>query len=359
MNEQLVERLETVEGAFVELEKELADPELIADQDRYTQAARRHAQMRPVVKGFHEYMAAMTEAADAEELAAEEADEAMAAELRQLASEHREEAADLELELKLALVPKDPNDDKNVIIEVRSAAGGDEAAIWAGDVSRMYQKYAETRGWGVEPLDASESESGGFKEISFAIKGDGAYSRLKYEAGVHRVQRIPKTESQGRVHTSTATVAVLPEVEPVEVDLDLNDVRVDVYRSSGPGGQSVNTTDSAVRLTHEPSGIVVSVQDEKSQLQNKDKAFRLLRARLYQQQLAEQQGGIAESRRAQVGSGERSEKIRTYNYKENRVTDHRIGLTIKRLPEILEGHLDGFIEALTEEEQARRLAAGS
>ncbi len=243
-------------------------------------------------------------------------------------------------------------------MEIRSGAGGDEAAIWAGDLLRMYGRYADRHGLKTETMSSSESEAGGYTQVSISVKGSGAFGQLRYEAGVHRVQRVPKTESQGRIHTSTATVAVLPEVEEVEVELDLNDVRVDVYRSSGPGGQSVNTTDSAVRLTHVPTGLVVSCQDEKSQLQNKEKAFRILRARLYEAQLAERNAELAENRRSQVGTGERSEKIRTYNYKEARVTDHRIGLTIKQLPAVLDGDLDGFVEQLRAEEMAERLAAG-
>ncbi len=253
------------------------------------------------------------------------------------------------------LVPKDPNDDKDVIIEVRAAAGGDEAALWAGDLTRMYQRYAENHGWTPETLEVSEAEGGGFKEVTLAVKGKGAFSRLKFEAGVHRVQRVPKTESQGRIHTSTASVAVLPEAEEVEVDLDLNDVKVDTFRSSGPGGQSVNTTDSAIRLTHLPTNTVVSCQDEKSQLQNKEKAFRILRARLYQNQLEAQQAELSANRREQVGTGDRSEKIRTYNFKENRVTDHRIGLTIYKLDRVLGGELDEVVDALVEHERAQQL----
>jgi len=256
------------------------------------------------------------------------------------------------------LVPKDPNDDKDVIIEIRAAVGGDEAGIWAGDLNRMYSRYAESRNWGIEPISASESEAGGYKEITFAVKGKGAYSRLKFEAGPHRVQRVPKTESQGRVHTSIATVAVLPEVEAVEVEVHDNDLDIDVFRSTGPGGQSVNTTDSAVRITHKPTGLVVTCQDEKSQLQNKIKAMRVLRARLFQIELERRNAELAADRKAQVGTGERAEKIRTYNYRENRVTDHRIGLTIKRLPEILEGDLDPFVDALTLDDEARRLTEG-
>lgn len=352
------ERLKEIEAAFEETERRLSDPDVLADQVRYTELTKRHAELRPVVDGFHAHQGALQEAGEAEELAEIETDTDMTADLRAMAHERRQEAERIEADLRRSLVPKDPNDDKDVIVEVRSAAGGDEAAIWAGDLFGMYKGYAEQHGFRTEILESSPSETGGVKEIIFSMKGKGAYSRMKYEAGVHRVQRVPKTESQGRIHTSTATVAVLPEAEAVEVELDLNDVRVDVYRSSGPGGQSVNTTDSAVRLTHEPTGLVVSCQDEKSQLQNKEKAFRILRARLYQVQLEEHLGEIADARRSQVGTGGRSEKIRTYNFKENRVTDHRIGLTIKQLPEILAGALDGFIDALTAEEESRKLLAG-
>jgi peptide chain release factor 1 len=280
----------------------------------------------------------------------------MAGELRKLADDRVAEVERLTASLHLALVPKDPNDDKHVIVEIRAGTGGDEAAIWAGDLLRMYERFAERSSYVTEGMDSSESEAGGFSKVTFAVKGRGAYSRFKYEAGVHRVQRVPKTESQGRIHTSTATVAVMPEVEAVEVDIDLNDVKIDVFRSSGPGGQSVNTTDSAVRLTYLPTGLVVTCQDEKSQLQNKEKAFRVLRARLYQEQLDAQQAEQASSRRDQIGSGDRSEKIRTYNFKENRVTDHRVGLTIKRLPQVLDGDLEDFVDALTAEETAARLA---
>ena len=352
------ERLKEIETAFEETERRLSDPDVLADQVRYTELTKRHAELRPVVEGFHAYQEALQDAREAEELAEVEPDSGMTSDLRAMAYDRRQAAERIESELRRSLIPKDPNDDKDVIVEVRSAAGGDEAAIWAGDLLAMYRAYADRSGFKTEILESSPSETGGVKEVIFAMKGKGAYSRMKYEAGVHRVQRVPKTESQGRIHTSTATVAVLPEAEEVEVELDPNDVRVDVYRSSGPGGQSVNTTDSAVRLTHEPTGLVVSCQDEKSQLQNKDKAFRILRARLYQMQLDEHLGEIADARRSQVGTGGRSEKIRTYNFKENRVTDHRIGLTIKQLPEILAGGLDGFVDALTAEEEARKLVAG-
>jgi peptide chain release factor 1 len=356
MDQHLSERLAEVEEAFRAVEADLADPELLADPTRLAELGRRHSELKTIVDLLERWRRASTDSREARELAHDDAD--MAPELRRLAEERDREADRLEAELRRALVPRDPNDDKDVILEVRAAAGGDEAAIWAGDLLRMYERYAETHGFKIEPMEAAPSEAGGYTRVTVAIKGKGAFSRLKYEAGVHRVQRVPKTESQGRVHTSTATVAVLPEADEVEVEVDPSDVKVDVFRSQGPGGQSVNTTDSAVRLTHIPSGLVVSVQDEKSQLQNKEKAFRILRARLLAVRQAEHDAEVAGARRSQVGTGERSEKIRTYNYKENRVTDHRIGLTVRRLDSVLEGELDEFVDALAAEEQAERLAAG-
>jgi peptide chain release factor 1 len=275
--------------------------------------------------------------------------------LRELVPELEERLAALEEELKLELVESDPADRKDVIVEIRQGVGGDEAALWAADVFRMLTRYAERRGFKVEQLEASGSETGGFKEVVFAVKGDGAYSIFKWEAGTHRVQRVPETESQGRIHTSTATVAVMPEAEDVEVELDPNDLKIDVYRSTGPGGQSVNTTDSAVRITHVPTGIVVAMQDEKSQLQNKTKALRVLRARLYELERERRQAEQAEARRSQIGSGSRAEKIRTYNFPENRLTDHRVHLTVHRLDKILEGELDEFTEALAAEDRRRAL----
>jgi peptide chain release factor 1 len=358
MDRALVDRLTDIRQAYEETLRTMAEPEVASDQVRYTEVAKRHSELKQIVEVFSEYRVAAQDAEEAGELAAIEEDDAMAEELRQLA-EARTAAADrLEQRLRVMLVPKDPNDERDVIVEIRAAAGGDEAAIWAGDLHRMYQRYAENHGWSTEPLSTSLSESGGYKEITFSVKGGGAYSRFKFEAGPHRVQRVPKTESQGRVHTSIATVAVLPEADDVEVEVHENDLEIDVYRSSGPGGQSVNTTDSAVRITHKPTGLVVTCQDEKSQLQNKIKAMRVLRARLYQIEMERQMSEVAADRKAQVGSGERAEKIRTYNYRENRVTDHRIGMTIKRLPEILEGDLDDFVDALTLDDEARRLTGG-
>jgi peptide chain release factor 1 len=356
MNAALLARLRDVRRALEIAEAALADPEVVADRPRFAEAGRRHAELKPVVQVFADYLAAERDAAEARELAAAESDPGMVDELEALARDREADAAALERSLRLMLAPRDPNDEKDVIMEVRAAAGGDEAGIWAGDLFRMYQRYAERHRWAVETMNSSPSDSGGFKEITFAVKGRGAYSRLKFEAGPHRVQRVPKTEAQGRIHTSIATVAVLPEVEEVEVQISENDLQIDVFRSTGPGGQSVNTTDSAVRITHRPTGLVVSCQDEKSQLQNKVKALRVLRARLYQLEADRQHAAQADSRRSQVGTGERAEKIRTYNFRENRVTDHRIGLTIKRLPEILEGDLDEFVDALILDDEARRLA---
>jgi peptide chain release factor 1 len=280
-------------------------------------------------------------------------------ELSPLAEEYRIEAERLEGELKLALVERDPNDAKDVIVEIRQGVGGDEAALWAGDLYRMLSRLADRRGFTTETLGSNPAESGGFKEVTFAVKGEGAYSVFKWEGGTHRVQRVPVTESQGRIHTSTATVAVMPEAEDVEIHVDPNELKIDVYRSTGPGGQSVNTTDSAVRITHLPTGIVVAMQDEKSQHQNKDKALRVLRARLYERELERQRAELSQARRAQIGTGERSEKIRTYNYAENRVTDHRIKLTVHRLDQVLEGELDEFTEALAAEDRRRALEAGA
>ncbi len=358
MQGRLARRLAEIERTFYETELLLADPEVLADPVRYAEIGRRYSKLRPLVTSYRAMREAEEEARDAMELADAEGDADFADELRELAEDRQQAADRLQEELKAALVPQDPDDTKDVIVEIRAAAGGAEAALWASDLLRMYQRYAELKGFASEPLNSSGSGAGGFSMVTFAVKGRGAFAKLKYEAGVHRVQRVPKTESQGRVHTSTATVAVMPEAEEVEVVIDPADVKVDTFRSSGPGGQSVNTTDSAVRVTYLPSGMVVTCQDEKSQLQNKEKAFRVLRARLYQEEMQAQNADRAAGRRSQIGSGNRSEKIRTYNYRENRVTDHRIGLTIKRLPQILEGGLDAFVDALRADEATRRLGEG-
>jgi peptide chain release factor 1 len=356
MDERLTERLIATEEEFESNLALLVDPSVMSDQNRYREVTGRHSELKPIVDAFRRFRDAETESEEAAELAAIEDDVEMAAYLNGVVAVKHVEIEATEADLRRLLIPKDPNDDKDVIVEIRSAAGGDEAALWAGDLYRMYERFAERSQWTVEPIDVSPSDTGGLKEATFAVKGKGAYSRFKFEAGPHRVQRVPKTESQGRVHTSMATVAVLPEAEAVEVEILDNDLDIETMRATGPGGQSVNTTDSAVRITHRPSGIVVSCRDEKSQLQNKIKAMRVLRARLYQRQRAEQAGERASVRRSQVGSGERSEKIRTYNYKDNRVTDHRVGLTVHSLPNVLDGDLGVLHDALIADEIARLLA---
>ena len=349
----VIERLvEQVEERYRELEQQLADPGVMADRARYAEVARGHRELGEAHELAKRYRMAESNAAGAEELLAEGEKE-----MQDEFTAARAEMEEIAEQLRLAMVERDPNDDKNVIVEIRAGAGGDEAALFAGDLYRMLTRYAENRGFKTEALGHSDSPAGGFKEVTFAIKGDGAYSVFKYEAGVHRVQRVPQTESQGRIHTSTATVAVLPEAEDVEVAIDPNDLQIDVYRSSGPGGQSVNTTDSAVRITHKPTGLVVSMQDEKSQLQNRERALRVLRARLYEHALREQQAELAADRRAQVGSGERSEKVRTYNFPQGRVTDHRIKLTAHNLEQILEGGLNEFTDELAADERRRKLEA--
>ena len=346
--------VEQIEDRFAELERQMSDPEVIADRERYAEVGREYRDLEAAHRLASQWRQLRNDLEGAEELLAEDGDDA---ELRKLVSDAPERLRELEEEIRLASVERDPNDAKNVIVEIRAGAGGDEAALFAGDLYRMLTRYAEDRGFETELLSQSPAGVGGFKEVSFAIKGDGAYSVFKYEGGTHRVQRVPKTESQGRIHTSTATVAVLPEAEEVEVQIDPSDLQIDTYRSTGPGGQSVNTTDSAVRVTHNPTGIVVSMQDEKSQLQNREKAMRVLRARLYEQALSAQRAEIAADRRAQVGSGERSEKVRTYNYPQGRVTDHRIKLTAHNLDEVLGGNLREFTDALAAEEKRARLEA--
>jgi peptide chain release factor 1 len=343
--EDLVAQIET---RFAELGAQMTDPQVISDRERYAAAGRAYRQLEPAATLANEWRRARDDAAGAEELIDEGGEDP---ELREMLSVARARIEQVEEEIRLAMIERDPNDEHNVIVEIQGGAGGDEAGLWAGDLYRMLARYAERLGFATEPMDISEGK------YTFAIRGERAYSVFKFEGGTHRVQRVPETESQGRIHTSTATVAVLPEAEEVDVQVDPSDLQIDVYRSSGPGGQSVNTTDSAVRITHRPSGIVVSMQDEKSQLQNREKALRVLRARLYERALAEQQAELAADRRSQVGTGDRAEKIRTYNYGERRVTDHRIKLTVHNLDQVLEGQLDELTAGLQADERRLRLQA--
>jgi peptide chain release factor 1 len=346
MDATLDNLVDEIERNYAETQARMSDPTLHNDRREAADVGRRLKELEAPHRLAQEWRAAR----DDLEAAREDSD------LRELVPELEERTTHLEQELRQALVPTDPADRKDVILEVRQGVGGDEAALWAGDIYRMLARYAERRGFKVEELGSSPSDGGGFKEVTFAVKGDRAYSIFKYEGGTHRVQRVPETESQGRIHTSTATVAVMPEAEEVEIDIDPNDLKIDVYRSTGPGGQSVNTTDSAVRITHLPTGVVVSMQDEKSQLQNKDKAMRVLRARLYERELERQRAELDATRSLQIGTGARAEKIRTYNFPENRVTDHRIKLTQHQLDRVLQGELEPFTEALTAEERQRALA---
>ncbi len=339
--------VEELERSYGELQQRMADPSVYADHREAADLGRRLKELEPAVRVARAWQQASTDLADARQ----------DPELASIADELAADVGRLEDELKLALVERDPADDKDVIVEVRQGVGGDEAALWAAEVARMLQRYAERRGYRTEVLSANENEGGGMKETVFAVKGDGAYSVFKWEGGTHRVQRVPATEAQGRIHTSTATVAVMPEAEEVEIQIEDKELKIDVYRSTGPGGQSVNTTDSAVRITHVPTGIVVSMQDEKSQLQNKQKAMRVLRARLYEAERERQQAEVAAARRLQVGTGERAEKIRTYNFPESRLTDHRIKHTVHRLDQILDGDLEEFTDALQSEERRQAFEA--
>ena len=352
----MFEQLSVAEERYQAINDKLMDPNVVSDPKQYAELMKEYKNLTPIVEKYREYTKAKNDMDEAKMMLEESG---LDKDFRELIEEQYETSKkDIETiseELKILLIPKDPNDDKNVIVEIRGGAGGDEAALFAAEIYRMYVKYAESRRWKTEMLSLNENGIGGFKEVTFMIKGEGAYSRLKYESGVHRVQRVPETESGGRIHTSTCTVAIMPEAEEIDFHLDLNECKFDVFRASGNGGQCVNTTDSAVRLTHIPTGIVISCQDEKSQLKNKDKALRVLRSRLYEMELAKQHDAEAEARRSKIGTGDRSEKIRTYNFPQGRVTDHRIKLTLHRLENILNGDLDEIIDSLIAADQAVKL----
>jgi peptide chain release factor 1 len=351
----MLEKLEALKDKYIELSEKISDPETLSDSQKLQRLMKEQAQLEPIVSKYNEYVDVAAQLEDSKTMLNEKLDddfrEMVKEEVKELAAQEEE----LMQEIKILLLPKDPNDDKDVIVEIRAGVGGDEAGLFAGDLLRMYLRYAERQGWKTEFISVNDQGVGGYKEAIFSIKGKGAYSKLKYESGVHRVQRVPATESSGRIHTSSATVAVLPEVDDIDIEINPNDVRVDVFRSSGNGGQCVNTTDSAVRLTHIPTGIVISCQDEKSQLKNKDKAFKVLKAKLYDMYQQEQNAELADARKSQVGSGDRSERIRTYNFPQGRVTDHRIGMTLYKLDSFLDGDITEMLEALLTSDQAEKL----
>lgn len=351
----MLEKLNFIEDKYKELGEKVMDPDLLKDMKEYQKTMKEYSDLKPIVDRYKEYQGYLNELKDTEEMLGENLDD----EMRELAKEDlknlQENIAKAEEDLKIMLIPKDPNDDRNVIVEIRGGIGGEEAALFAGNLFRMYSMYADKRGYKTEVMSTNETGIGGFKEVIFMINGKGAYSRLKHESGVHRVQRVPETEASGRIHTSAATVAVMPEADDVEIEINENDLKIDVYRASGHGGQCVNTTDSAVRITHIPTGLVVTCQDEKSQLKNKEKAMKVLKSRLYDKMLQEQNDELAKLKKGQVGSGDRSERIRTYNFPQGRVTDHRINLTLYRLEDFLNGDLDEMIDALLTHEQAEKL----
>jgi len=352
---KMLDKLEALKDKYTELSEKLSDPDILSDSQKLQKLMKEQAQIEPIVLKYNEYKDIRNQLEESKEMLKEKLDDDFKEMVKEEIKELSSKVEELENEIKILLLPTDPNDEKDVIVEIRAGVGGDEAGLFAGDLLRMYLRYAERRGWKTEFISVNEQGIGGYKEVIFSIKGKGAYSRLKYESGVHRVQRVPDTESSGRIHTSSATVAVLPEADDIDIEINPNDVKVDVFRSSGNGGQSVNTTDSAVRLTHIPTGIVISCQDEKSQLKNKDKAFKVLKARLYDKYLQEQTDELAQSRRSQVGSGDRSERIRTYNFPQGRVSDHRIGLTLYKLDAFLDGDITEMIDALITSDQAEKL----
>ena len=354
----MFERLAEIENKYMDLADQVNDPEVISNQSKWRKLMKEYSDMTPLVEAYNEYKQLKEDIAEGLELLSDKIDEEFRELVKEEFSANKNRMEELRQEVTILLLPKDPNDEKNVILEIRGGAGGDEAALFAGDLFRMYARYAEGRRWKVELMNSNENDLGGYKEIAVMITGQGAYSRLKYESGVHRVQRIPSTESGGRIHTSTVTVAVMPEAEAVDVQIDMNDVRVDVFRASGNGGQSVNTTDSAVRMTHLPTGIVVSCQNEKSQLKNKDQALKVLYARVYEKERQAHDDAISANRRSQVGTGDRSERIRTYNFPQGRVTDHRIGLTLHKLDTILNGDIDEIMDALVTTDQMEKMQAG-
>lgn len=355
----MLDRLDDIEKRYMDLSDKVNDPEVIADNEKWRYLVKELSELTPIVDKYKEYNACKETVDETRAMLEDSLDEDFRALVKEEFAQSTERLEQLKEELKILLLPKDPNDDKNVIVEIRGGAGGDEANIFAGDLFRMYSRYAERQGWKIDIMNSNESEAGGYREISFMINGKGAYSRLKYESGVHRVQRVPATESGGRIHTSTATVAVMPEVEAVDVKLDMNDCKFDVFRASGNGGQCVNTTDSAVRLTHFPTGIVISCQDEKSQLRNKEKALKVLMSKLYDMEQEKQHAQISAERKSQIGRGNRNERIRTYNFPQGRVTDHRIGLTLYKLDSIIDGDLDEITDALITTERAEKLKEGS
>ena len=353
----MFDKLDDILMRLEEVLNQLSEPDVAADAAKFQKLMKEQAELQPIADAYKDYKTQKQTIEESLMLLEEESDEEMREMLKEELSDAKKRVEELEQELKVLLLPKDPNDDKNVIVEIRAGAGGDEAALFAAELFRMYSKYAESKRWKIEMMDVSENGIGGFKECVFMVSGDHVYSRMKFESGVHRVQRVPETESGGRIHTSTVTVAIMPEAEEVDVEIDMNDVRIDVMRASGNGGQCVNTTDSAVRLTHNPTGIVIYSQTEKSQLQNKEKAFRLLRSKLYDLELEKKQASEAAERRSQIGTGDRSEKIRTYNFPQGRVTDHRIKLTLHKLDSIMNGDLDEIIDSLIAADQAAKLAS--